>query len=158
MLGLYEGDYLLSSGKIQTFLSKGRPHAGIWGRWVHAEPSAWFEELLFFLYPVYFNLFNGNDVWKEWFYYLLKQWKHNCKERVKEINFSYTFTVVSMLIILRMLWLRKDIHIYEKKAHEQKNKKSHKQTSVMFWEGEGENSWDTKQIDRLISSSWCKKS
>lgn len=29
-----------------------------------------------------------------------------------------------MLIILRMLWLRKGIHIYEKKAHEQKNKEA----------------------------------
>lgn len=76
--------------RYRHFWAGGGAHAGIWGGWVHVEPSPWFEVLLFFWLPVYFNLFNGNDVWKERFYCLLKQWKHNCKERVKKINFSYT--------------------------------------------------------------------
>lgn len=149
LLGQKERDYILSSGKIQTFLSKGGgAHAGIWGGWVHVEPSPWFEVLLFFWLPVYFNLFNGNDVWKERFYCLLKQWKHNCKERVKEINFSYTsyyrfyaHNTQSAMAEKGHIYVRKKKHINKKKLNKQQQQK-HKQSSVLFWEGES--CWDTK--------------
>lgn len=131
--------------RYRHFWAGGGAHAGIWGGWVHVEPSPWFEVLLFFWLPVYFNLFNGNDVWKERFYCLLKQWKHNCKERVKEINFSYT-SYYRFYAHNTQIAMAEKGHIYvrKKKAHQQKKTKlnkqqqqqKHKQSSVLFWEGE----------------------